>query len=156
MAIDGPWRFAWLRENSNFPVGVVHLPTDKRQATRLVADGSAISSQTKNVEAAWTFLKFIHSEELTPLWISATGATSIWRSAIPLQLELYNYVDGIEVYVQAPSYGRTWDVDYLGTTDWTAAFNRHVRSLWNGQISPYETGLQIKHDIEAALKNMAP
>jgi len=83
---DGPWFPRWLEENNpDFPAGFALIPAGEGGQSISVVGGEniAIASGSANKEAAWTFVRFMLSDEAQSI-MATVGQMPVIRSAIAI------------------------------------------------------------------------
>lgn len=111
MTIDGSWSLAHFANNfPDFKLGedydIAPLPKSPNQA---VANGSwalAISSKSKNAEAAWKFVNYVTSYEGSKTYVSMTKDIPVRYSVAKEIAELNEYPKNIFV-IQNQKFGRS-------------------------------------------------
>ncbi|SFB26407.1 ABC-type glycerol-3-phosphate transport system, substrate-binding protein [Cohnella sp. OV330] len=111
MTVDGSWSLSFLAEKfPNFKLGedwdIAPLPKGTKQA---VANGSwslAISSKSKNADAAWKFVNYVTGAEGSKLYSSVTKDIPVRYSVAKQFPELNEYPKNVFV-IQNQKYGRS-------------------------------------------------
>ncbi|MEN9937547.1 MAG: hypothetical protein RLZZ387_4126 [Chloroflexota bacterium] len=68
MRVFGRWPQGGLRQNPGVELGVVGMPAGRERASVLFWGGFGISSQSRNPDAAWRFLRFYVGAEGAQVW----------------------------------------------------------------------------------------
>src|SRR6266700_7921663 len=74
MVQNGTWQLPLLKQKANFKWGVVALPKYRGSATSLGGENWVITRTSKNVDAAWEFIKFTQDPQNYESYLLATGA----------------------------------------------------------------------------------
>jgi ABC-type glycerol-3-phosphate transport system substrate-binding protein len=83
MIMDGPWDLPTFRKMQNTDWGVASLPAGPVQrATYIAGEGLAIFKQSKNPDAAWTFIKWIAQPEIQSMFSISSGYLPIRKSVL--------------------------------------------------------------------------
>lgn len=70
----GPWMVAQIeQDNPNLDFGVATIPIDQQEASVLGGENLGIISGSKNIDAAWEFLKYIGDFDVMREFIGQTG-----------------------------------------------------------------------------------
>jgi len=143
--LGGPWQVPGLRESihGQFEWDILPVPGGPGgRGTTLGSDGYYMSSQTKNREAAWKFLKYLASEESQRALVAAGSIFPARRevareyvfsapSEPPYNLEAY--LVGLEFARPSPAMTAWFDVAAIVEPMW--------RRIFNGEIDP-KTGME--------------
>lgn len=84
MILDGPWdlpRLPELMRDTDWGVAMLPAGPEKR-ATVVAGEYLAIFKQTKNPDAAWTFIKWILQPEIQAYWSMKSGYLPVRASAL--------------------------------------------------------------------------
>jgi multiple sugar transport system substrate-binding protein len=74
MVQNGTWQVPLLKQKANFKWGVVALPKQQTSATSLGGENLAIPKTSKNIDAAWEFIKFTQDPKTYKAYLTAAGA----------------------------------------------------------------------------------
>ena len=85
MIMDGPWDLPGFRAIRNFEWGIAPLPAGpERQVTYIAGEHLAIFKQSRNPEAAWTFVKWVTQPEIQAMFSQDSGYLPVKQSTITL------------------------------------------------------------------------
>jgi multiple sugar transport system substrate-binding protein len=116
MIMDGPWDLPTFRKMKNIDWAVASLPEGpKGKATYIAGESLAIFKQSKNPDAAWTFVKWITKPEIQEMFSISSGYLPVRKSV--LEKESYkaflttdhamkSFVDQIKIARQRPTIER--------------------------------------------------
>jgi ABC-type glycerol-3-phosphate transport system substrate-binding protein len=83
MIMDGPWDLPTFRKMKNVDWGVTSLPAGPVQkATYIAGEGLAIFKQSKNPDAAWSFIKWVAKPEIQAMFSMSSGYLPIRKSVL--------------------------------------------------------------------------
>ena len=116
MIMDGPWDLPTFRKMKNIDWAVASLPEGpKGKATYIAGESLAIFKQSKNPDAAWTFVKWVTQPEIQEMFSISSGYLPVRKSV--LEKESYkafletdhamkSFVEQIEIARQRPTIER--------------------------------------------------
>jgi multiple sugar transport system substrate-binding protein len=85
MIMDGPWDLPRFREIENFDWGIAPLPAGPAgQVTYIAGEHLAIFRQSRNPEAAWTFVKWVTQPEIQAMFSEDSGYLPVRLSTLDL------------------------------------------------------------------------
>lgn len=134
----GRWVLYWYEEVNNFhDYDIQTWPVKERHATTLGGGGHAISVNSRNQEAAWTFMKWLNSPEIITYW-TRIGDSSPSRASVATSDEIlalppangmlyYEALDYATPVPAPPSYPEIEQV-----------FHETLHRVWFGEISSRE------------------
>lgn len=83
MIMDGPWDLPTFRKMKNIDWAVASLPEGpKGKATYFAGESLAIFKQSKNSEAAWTFVKWVTLPEIQEMFSISSGYLPVRKSVL--------------------------------------------------------------------------
>jgi ABC-type glycerol-3-phosphate transport system substrate-binding protein len=83
MIMDGPWDLPTFRRMQNVDWGIASLPAGPVQkATYLAGEGLAIFKQSRNPDAAWTFIKWVAQPEIQAMFSMSSGYLPVRKSVL--------------------------------------------------------------------------
>jgi ABC-type glycerol-3-phosphate transport system substrate-binding protein len=83
MIMDGPWDLPTFRKMKNVDWGIASLPAGpKQKATYMAGEGLAVFKQSKNPDAAWTFIKWVAQPEIQAMFSMSSGYLPIRKSVL--------------------------------------------------------------------------
>jgi multiple sugar transport system substrate-binding protein len=83
MIMDGPWDLPTFRKMKNVDWAIASLPEGPVQrATYIAGEGLAIFKQSRNPEAAWTFIKWVAQPEIQAMFSMSSGYLPIRKSVL--------------------------------------------------------------------------
>jgi len=83
MIMDGPWDLPTFRKMNNIDWGVASLPKGPvKNATYIAGEGLAVFKQSKNADAAWTFIKWVAQPEIQAMFSMSSGYLPIRKSVL--------------------------------------------------------------------------
>ncbi len=113
MIMDGPWDLPTFRKMKNIDWAVASLPEGpKGKATYIAGESLAIFKQSKNPDAAWTFVKWVTQPEIQEMFSISSGYLPVRKSVLELEnykafLEtdhaMKSFVDQIKIARQRPT-----------------------------------------------------
>lgn len=116
MIMDGPWDLPTFRKAKNIDWAVAALPEGpKGKATYIAGESLAIFKQSKNPEAAWTFVKWVTQPKIQAMFSMSSGYLPVRKSVLDLEeyksfLEkdhaMQSFVEQIETARQRPTLER--------------------------------------------------
>jgi ABC-type glycerol-3-phosphate transport system substrate-binding protein len=116
MIMDGPWDLPTFRKMKNIDWAVASLPEGpKGKATYIAGESLAIFKQSKNPDAAWTFVKWVTQPEIQEMFSISSGYLPVRKSV--LEKESYkafletdhamkSFVEQIKIARQRPTIDR--------------------------------------------------
>lgn len=116
MIMDGPWDLPTFRKMKNIDWAIASLPEGpKGKATYIAGESLAIFKQSKNPDAAWTFVKWVTKPEIQEMFSISSGYLPVRKSV--LELEKYkafletdhamkSFVEQIAIARQRPTIDR--------------------------------------------------
>lgn len=117
MKVEGPWFFPSMwgeraARAGGVPFDIAPLPKGRtgQRVTAAVGHVHTINAQTKELEAAWDFMKFIAGDEPQQIVVRITGRQPITpeqnqRIWAPLVQQLYNFTTA-DTFIRAFDYGQ--------------------------------------------------
>jgi ABC-type glycerol-3-phosphate transport system substrate-binding protein len=142
MIMDGPWDLPTFRKMKNIDWAVASLPEGpKGKATYIAGESLAIFKQSKNPDAAWTFVKWVTQPEIQEMFSISSGYLPVRKSV--LEKESYktflesdhamkNFVEQIKIARQRPTIERY----YVNINQFIATA---IEQTLIGNRSPIET-----------------
>ena len=83
MIMDGPWDLPTFRKMVNKNWSVAPLPKGPvKSATYIAGEGLAVFKQSKNPDAAWTFIKWVSQPEIQAMFSMSSGYLPIRKSVL--------------------------------------------------------------------------
>ena len=83
MIMDGPWDLPTFRKMKNIDWAVTSLPEGpKGKATYIAGESLAIFKQSKNSDAAWTFVKWVTQPEIQEMFSISSGYLPVRKSVL--------------------------------------------------------------------------
>jgi ABC-type glycerol-3-phosphate transport system substrate-binding protein len=83
MIMDGPWDLPTFRKMKNIDWAIASLPDGpKGKATYIAGESLAIFKQSRNPEAAWTFVKWVSQPEIQEMFSISSGYLPVRRSVL--------------------------------------------------------------------------
>ena len=116
MIMDGPWDLPTFRKMKNIDWAVASLPEGPNgKATYIAGESLAIFKQSKNPDAAWTFVKWVTQPEIQEMFSISSGYLPVRKSV--LEKESYktflesdhamkSFVEQIKIARQRPTIDR--------------------------------------------------
>jgi len=93
MIMDGPWDLPQLKKLVKFNWGITSLPEGpEKKATYLAGESMAIFMQSKNPDAAWTFVKWIVKPENQAFFSERSGYLPVCKSVLEME-DYQNYLN---------------------------------------------------------------
>jgi multiple sugar transport system substrate-binding protein len=143
------------RATQGFVFDVAPVPPGSGGAKAATGGGSGYGmfAGTKNVDAAWEFLKFIEGPE-AQLAHARTGATFPSRKSIQLHPEVAvpgRPPEHFKLFVEGQKYVRL-DPQVSNWAEIEAAIGRELTPLWDGQRSAREAAAAVKRVVDPLLK----
>jgi ABC-type glycerol-3-phosphate transport system substrate-binding protein len=113
MIMDGPWDLPTFRKIKNFNWGVAPLPQGPiKKATYIAGESLVIFKQSKNPEAAWTFVKWVTQPEIQAMFSKLSGYLPVrklvlnrsdYREFLKGDNAMQAFVDQIKIAEQRPT-----------------------------------------------------
>ena len=113
MIMDGPWDLPTFRKMKNIHWAVASLPKGPaNEATYIAGESLAIFKQSKNPQAAWTFVKWVTNPETQALFSKLSGYLPVRKSVLDrddykqflkTDKAMQAFVDQIKIARQRPS-----------------------------------------------------
>jgi ABC-type glycerol-3-phosphate transport system substrate-binding protein len=83
MIMDGPWDLPTFRKMNNIDWAVASLPEGPvKKATYIAGEGLAVFKQSRNPDAAWTFIKWVAAPEIQAMFSMSSGYLPIRKSVL--------------------------------------------------------------------------
>jgi multiple sugar transport system substrate-binding protein len=83
MIMDGPWDLPTFRKMKNIDWAVASLPAGPEgSATYIAGESLAIFKQSKNADAAWTFVKWITQPDIQAMFSMSSGYLPVRKSVL--------------------------------------------------------------------------
>jgi len=129
---------------------VAPIPKLKKHSNVIHGLGNVISSESKEKEAAWEFVKFLASEEAAVIQAEGglistyEGTQDAWLESAP-QFNLEVFLDAAEY---AEPYPISQDVDA-----WHSIMLEEIAKAWDGQITVEEAAKKIAEEMDEILEN---
>jgi multiple sugar transport system substrate-binding protein len=118
MVMDGPWSLPRYRQLRHLDWGVAPLPAGpEKSATVVGGEYLTIFKQSKNPDAAWTFVKWILRPDVQARWSMKSGYLPVRRSVtrIPEYVEYLDQYPEVRVFVEQMESGQSpRPIDYHG------------------------------------------
>src|SRR5579859_280620 len=105
MLQNGTWQLPLLQQKATFKWGVVATPKHQINATSLGGENWAISKTSKNVDAAWEFIKYTQDPQNYTSYLSAVGALPGRKDSA--QDPVWQKDPNVAVFVKEMSFART-------------------------------------------------
>lgn len=116
MIMDGPWDLPTFRKMKNIDWAVASLPEGpKGKATYIAGESLAIFKQSKNPDAAWTFVKWVTQPEIQEMFSISSGYLPVRKSVLErdsykafLETDhaMKSFVEQIKIARQRPTIDR--------------------------------------------------
>jgi ABC-type glycerol-3-phosphate transport system substrate-binding protein len=116
MIMDGPWDLPTFRKMKNIDWAVASLPEGpKGKATYIAGESLAIFKQSKNSDAAWTFVKWVTQPEIQEMFSISSGYLPVRKSVLEhdsykafLETDhaMKSFVDQVQIARQRPTIDR--------------------------------------------------
>jgi ABC-type glycerol-3-phosphate transport system substrate-binding protein len=142
MIMDGPWDLPTFRKMKNIDWAVTSLPEGpKGKATYIAGESLAIFKQSKNSDAAWTFVKWVTQPEIQEMFSISSGYLPVRKSVLErdsykafLETDhaMKSFVEQIKIARQRPTIERY----YVNINQFIATA---IEQTLIGNRSPIET-----------------
>lgn len=142
MIMDGPWDLPTFRKMKNIDWAVASLPEGpKGKATYIAGESLAIFKQSKNSDAAWTFVKWVTQPEIQEMFSISSGYLPVRKSVLEhdsykafLETDhaMKSFVEQIKIARQRPTIERY----YVNINQFIATA---IEQTLIGNRSPIET-----------------
>jgi len=116
MIMDGPWDLPTFRKMKDVDWAIASLPEGQNgRATYIAGESLAIFKQSKNPNAAWTFVKWVTKPEIQEMFSISSGYLPVrksvlesdnYRSFLEKDLAMKNFVEQIKIARQRPTIDR--------------------------------------------------
>lgn len=116
MIMDGPWDLPTFRKMKNIYWAIASLPEGpKGKATYIAGESLAIFKQSKNPDAAWTFVKWVTQPEIQEMFSINSGYLPVRKSVLEKEsykvfletdLAMKSFVEQIKIARQRPTIDR--------------------------------------------------
>jgi ABC-type sugar transport system, periplasmic component len=128
MLPDGCWMAATFYKSLGKDLGVASLPKDEKSASIAHGIGFVMNAKSKNLDTAWSFLKYCSTKKAQELQTSAVipayiGAETSWENSIP-GLDLKIFVDALN------TYSVPYPVAATNSSEVDTAFNNEIGNIW--------------------------
>lgn len=124
----------------SFEYGIAPRPMGKAsRGNRTSLDLWAVSANPRNIEATWTFLKFLVSPEIQRLQAELTKRTPVRRSAMDAFINLTDEID-LSVYLETAATAQVDPYSYIRHAD---DFNKIIRPVIESTIVRNEKPIRI-------------
>ena len=113
MIMDGPWDLPTFRKMKNIDWAIASLPAGPEgRATYIAGESLAIFKQSKNADAAWTFIKWVTQPEIQAMFSMSSGylpvrksvlTRSEYKAFLEKDLAMKSFVEQIDIARQRPT-----------------------------------------------------
>lgn len=148
MVQNGTWQIPNLQQKAKFKWGVVALPKGQANATSLGGENWAICRTSKNIDAAWEFIKYTQDVQHYKEYLTAVGALP-GRKDIA-QDPVWQKDPVLSVFVNEFAYARTVGGG-PNAAKISDIFAPALQSALTGQMSPADALKQAAAQIKPLL-----
>lgn len=144
MLIENVSQLSGFRTSSKFDWDTVLMPKGpEKRAVRLWPDSFAVSSQSKNKEAAWEYIKFVITQKKVDRYSGARKVPVYRQLAAAREWLEEDQKPNKKVFIESVQYGDPMEFRPRWG-DWDSARGKTLAPAWRGETS-----------IEAAMTNTA-
>lgn len=148
MVQNGSWQLTTVKAKAKFKWGVTALPKGQTYATSLGGENWAIPNTSKNVDAAWEFVKFVQDphnyEQYLTVAQALPGRKDVARDAF------WQNDPALSVFVNQLPFARTVGGG-PNASKISALFTPALQSALLGQVSAADALKQVSASIKALL-----
>ncbi len=154
MTVSGTWEIVTTNSAEAFDWDVAHVPSGPVAKSTSMSTGSgyAITTQSRNKDAAWLYLsEYLGSENMQFMWGETRRDPPARYSAIDSFVRQGGDPVSIEIFFSATEYAL---VRRVGGTHWGQMLSVHdqlINQALNGAISPQEALLNAHQQISILL-----
>lgn len=148
MVQNGTWQLPQLTEKATFKWGVVATPKHKTSATSLGGENWTISRTSKNVDAAWEFIKFTQDPKNYTPYLVATGSVPGRKDSA--QDPVWQKDPNLMVFVNEMPFARTVGGG-PNANKISDAFAPALQAALTGQMSPAAALKQAAANVKPLL-----
>lgn len=151
---EGNWTYGGFAANfPDFPLAAAPLPSGPAgQATLAFTVSYSMFAGTQIPEPAWTVINYLTGEGMLS-WTTEFGVMPSRSSLTPQWLEAF---PERQLFVDAASYARPWQVGPGGQVFVETVANNALQALFAGQIDAAEALVQLQEGAVANIQLQAP
>ncbi|MCG8500025.1 MAG: extracellular solute-binding protein [Firmicutes bacterium] len=153
MIYGGVWMYPVFSRDKYLKdkLGIVVMPKLKQRGAVLHGVGCAISSETKNPDEAWAFVKFLSSKKANDIFAKSGAGLSAYLSSVDLfMLEEMKKGFNVQVFTEQMEYATMYPCSKY-TLKWQAEEKKYLEKAWAGEMSVEEACRKIAEKMNKIL-----
>lgn len=153
MIYGGVWMYPVFSRDKYLKdkLGIAVMPKLKQRGAVLHGVGCAISSETKNPDAAWAFVKFLSSKKANDIFAKSGAGLSAYLSSVDLfMLEEMKKGFNVQVFTEQMEYATMYPCSKY-TLKWQAEEKKYLEKAWAGEMPVEEACRKIAEKMNKIL-----